>query len=52
MVGSECGRGERDGCCACRRQLCVRKAVAGGRQECGGEHYLEMCSCVITGKLL
>ena len=36
MVGSECGSGERDGCCACRRQLFVWKAVAGGRQECGG----------------
>ena len=23
--------------------VCVWKAVAGGRQVCGGEHYLEMC---------
>ena len=49
MVGSECGE-EREMVVVhvYRRQLCVRKAVAGGRQECGGEHYLEMCSCVIT----
>ena len=43
MVGSECERGERDDCCACRRQLCVWKAVAGGRQLCGD---VLTCSCM------